>query len=127
MRDDDAICYHDTLKKLKAVGDEVSAVLNMFPEDGSSSEVTPDEAESSGFAGRVRSIPGKMMKYIRSSIHTGIIQAVTIIKSWNLQQDLDCLIQGANLDATDEQIAEYQASAEPVADQICEDLGWKKN
>ena len=74
MRDDDATCYHDTLKKLKAVGDEVSAMLNLFPEDASSLEVAPVEAEPSGFAGRVRSIPGKMMNYIRSSIHTGVVQ-----------------------------------------------------
>ena len=67
------------------------------------------------------------MNYIRSSIHTRVVQAVTIIKSWNPQQNLDCLLEGANPGATDEQIAEYQDSAGPIADQICEDLGWKKN
>ena len=98
MHDDDAVCYHDARKKLKAVRDKVSAVLNLFLEDDSSSEVTPAEAEPSGFAGRVRSIPRKMMNYIRSFIHTGVVQAVTIIKSWNPSQNLDCLLEGVNPD-----------------------------
>ena len=110
MRDDDAVCYVDCLKQLKAVGEASTAVLSIFPADDSTSKITPDAAESSGFAGQVRSIPGKMMKYIRSSIHTGIVQAITIIKSWNPQQNLDCLLEGANPDSTDEQISEYQAS-----------------
>ena len=81
MRDDDAVGYHDALKKLKAVGEEVSTVLSLFSEDASSSEGAPAEVESSVFAGQVRSIPSKMMNYIHSSIHAGIVQAVTIIKS----------------------------------------------
>ena len=112
---------------MKSVGEEVSEVLKLFPEDASSTESAPAEDEPIGFAKEVRSIPGKMIKYIRSSIHAGVVQTVAIIKSWNPQQELQCLLEGANPDATDEQIAEYQASAEPIADQICEDLGWKNN
>ena len=64
-----------------------------------------------------------MMKYIHSSIHAGVLQYVAMIKSWYPQQDLQCLLEGANPDATDKQIAEYQAFAEPIAEQICKDLG----
>ena len=127
MHDDDAVCYRDALAKLKSVGEEVSAVLSLFPEDTPTTEGAPAEEEPTGFAKQVRSILGKMMNYIRSSIHAGVVQTVVIIKSWNPQQDLQCLLEGANLDAIDEQIVEYQASAEPIADQICKDLGWKKD
>ena len=116
MHDDDAIGYHDVLQKLKTIGEEVTTVLNMFPEEASATEDTPTEEESSGFAGQVRSIPRKMMSYIRSSIHAGIVQTVTIIKSWNPQQDIHCLLERAIPDVTDDQIAEYQADAEPIAD-----------
>ena len=126
MRDDDTVGYRDALAKLKSVG-EVSVVLSIFPEDAFTTEGALAEEESTGFAGQVRSIPSKMMKYIRSSIHAGIVQTVAFIRSWNPQQDLQCLIEAANPDATYDQITEYQASAEPIADQICEDLGWKKD
>ena len=46
MRDDDAIGYHYALKKLKSVGEEILAVLSLFPEDASTSEGARAEAES---------------------------------------------------------------------------------
>ena len=81
MRDDDAVGYRDVLQRLKTIGEEVSIVLSMFSEEVSASDSAPAEVESSGSTGQVRSIPSKMMKYIRSSIHAGIVQAVAIIKS----------------------------------------------
>ena len=36
------------------------------------------------------------------------------------------VLEGANPDATDDQLTEYQASTVPIVDQLCEDLGWGK-
>ena len=73
---------------------------------------------------QIQSISSQRVKYICSSIHAGVLQTVATIKSWYPQQDMQCLLEGANLDATDEQLVEYQVAAQPIANQICPDLGW---
>ena len=127
MQDDDAVCYAQMLVKLKHVGEEISEVLKLFPEDAPTDAIAEViEEQKQTLVEQVQNISSKMVKYIRSSIHASVLQTVATIKSWYPQQDLQCLLEGANPNATDEQIAEYQASAEPIAAQICEDLGWKK-
>ena len=84
MRDDYAVCYRDALTKLKSVGEEFSEVLKLFLEEDASavdSTLTVEEQQDS-LIEQVGSIPGKMIKYIHSSIHAGMVQTVTTIKSW---------------------------------------------
>ena len=123
MRDDDAVGYPNALAKLKSVGEEISEVLKLFPKDGSAIGSALAEEQQVGLIEQVQSISGKIVKYIQSSIHAGMLRTMATIKSWHPQQDMQCLLEGANLDATDEQLAEYQTSSEPIVDQVCEDLG----
>ena len=75
---------------------------------------------------QIQDISVRMVKYIGSSIHTGVLQTIATIKSWYPQQDMQCLLERANPDATDEQLAEYQVAAQLIADHICQDLCWGK-
>ena len=73
MRDDDAVCYRDALAKLKSVGEEISEVLRLFPEDASTIDGALAKEQQIGLVEQVQSIPPKMMRYIRSSIHAGVV------------------------------------------------------
>ena len=84
MHDDDAICYHDALANLKSVGEEISEVLKMFPEEDVpvvDSTQTIEEHQPQ-LTEQVQSISSKMVKYICSSIHVGVVWTIATIKSW---------------------------------------------
>ena len=119
---------HDALANLKLVCEEISKVLKMFLEEDAPAVDSAQTIEEHRpwLTKQVQSISSKMVKYIRSSIHASVVWTVTIIKLWYPRQDMQCLLEGANPDVTDDQLAKYQASAEPIADQLCEDLGWGK-
>ena len=74
MRDDDAVCYQQALAKLKEVGEEITEVLKMFPEEASTeTSIGPTEEHRPSLIEQVQSISVKMVKYIHLSIHTGIL------------------------------------------------------
>ena len=85
------------------VGEEISEVLKLFPEDAPTNAIAEViEEQQPTHVEQVQNISSKMVRYIRSYIHASILQTMATIKSWYLQQDLQCLLEGANPDAMDE-------------------------